>query len=162
MTMKKTIQPLADILNLNQRLFTNALAGFTAESANERISDHNNPPIWLAAHTLWARYMMIMFLGKQATNPYAELFDNFKPYDASLDYPSLDQIKKAWQEVSVLLNEAIESVTEDQLVADGIKNPSGDFTNGGTLAFLTQHESYTIGQLSILKKYFTKEAMSYN
>lgn len=161
--MTKTIQPLAIIFNLNQRLFNNALAGFNEELANERISGHNNPPVWLAAHTLWARYMMLIFLGKPVTNPYAELFDNFKPYDASLDYPSIEAIKQDWQKVSGLLRDAIESVTDEQLSADSpIKNPSGDFTNGGTLAFLAQHESYTIGQMSFLKKYFTKEAMSYN
>jgi len=27
---------------------------------------------------------------------------------------------------------------------------------------LAQHESYDIGQLGLLKKFFTKEAMSYN
>lgn len=42
-----------------------------------------------------------------------------------------------------------------------LKNPIGDSTNGGTLAFLTQHESYDIGQLAFLKKYYTKEAMQY-
>ena len=131
--------------------------------ANERISEHNNPFSWLAAHTVWARYLMLLFLGKPVTNPYAELFDNFKPYDASLDYPSMEDVKQEWQKVSALLKEAIESVTEEQLAADApIQNPSGDFTNGGTMAFLAQHESYTIGQMSFLKKYLTKEAMSYN
>ena len=34
-------------------------------------------------------------------------------------------------------------------------------TFGGTIAFLTQHESYDIGQIAFLKKYHTKEAMKY-
>ena len=42
------------------------------------------------------------------------------------------------------------------------KSPIGDFTIGGTIAFLAQHESYDIGQAAYLKKYFTKEAMSYS
>ena len=161
--MKKTIYPLEVIFNLNQRLFTNTLAGITEEHATERVSEHSNPLNWLAAHTVWARYLMLMFLGKPVTNPYAELFDNFKAYDASLNYPSLEEVKDEWQKATGLLKDAIASVSEEQLAADApIKNPSGDFTNGGTLAFLAQHESYTIGQISYLKKYFTKEAMSYN
>ena len=161
--MKKTIHPLEIIFNLNQRLFYNTLAGVTEEQAKERVSPHSNPLNWLAAHTVWARYLMLMFLGKSVTNPYAELFDNFKAYDASLSYPSLSEVKEEWQKVTGLLKEAIDSVSEELLAAEApIKNPSGDFTNGGTLAFLTQHKSYTIGQLSYLKKYFTKEAMSYN
>ena len=38
----------------------------------------------------------------------------------------------------------------------------GDFTIGGTIIFLAQHESYDIGQMGYLKKYFTKEAMKYS
>jgi uncharacterized damage-inducible protein DinB len=161
--MKKSIHSLETIFNLNQRLFNNTLAGVSEEQAQERISSHNNPMNWLAAHTVWARYLMLMFLGKPVANPYASLFDNFKAYDASLDYPSLQEARQEWQKASGLLKEAVESVTEEHLAAEApIKNPSGDFTNGGTLAFLAQHESYTIGQMSLLKKYLTKEPMSYN
>lgn len=161
--MKKSIYPLEVIFNLNQRLFTNTLTGVTDEQATERNSAHNNPVNWLAAHTVWARYLMLVFLGKPISNPYATLFDNFKPYDAALTYPSLEEVKNEWQKATALLKDAIASVSEEQLAADGpIKNPSGDFSNGGTLSFLAQHESYTIGQMSYLKKYFTKEAMSYN
>ena len=161
--MKKSIHPLQTIFNLNQRLFNNTLAGVSEEQAKERISEHNNPVTWLAAHTVWSRYLALMFLGKPVVNPYADLFDNFRAYDDSLDYPSLDEVKNEWQKVSGLLKEAIEAVSEEQLAADSsIKNPSGDFTNGGMLTFLAQHESYTIGQISFLKKYITEEAMSYN
>jgi hypothetical protein len=161
--MKKTIYPLDVILNLNQRLFNNTLAGITEEQAQERVSGHNNPVNWLAAHTVYARYLMLGFLGKPVTNPYTELFDNFRPYDAVLAYPSLADAKEEWQKVSGLLKDAVESATEEHLAADApIKNPSGDCSNEGTLAFLVEHESYTIGQISFLKKYLTKEAMSYN
>ena len=161
--MKKSIYPLETIFNLNQRLFNNTLAGVTEEKAKERISGHNNPMNWLVAHTVWARYLMLVFLGKPVANPYADLFDNFKPYDAALKYPSLEEATDEWQKASALLKGAIQSVSEEHLAADApIKNPSGDFTNGGTLAFLAQHESYTIGQMSFLKKYLTREAMSYN
>lgn len=161
--MKKSIHPLEIIFTLNERLFTNTLDGITEEQSKERISSHNNPVNWLAAHTVWARYLMLMFLDKPVTNPHAALFENFKAYDASLNYPTLEESKQEWQKVTALLKDALQSVSEEHLAADApIPNPTGDFTNTGTLAFLAQHESYTIGQISFLKKYFTKEAMSYN
>ena len=62
-----------------------------------------------------------------------------------------------------LLIEGLESVSEAHLGGDApFKNPTGDFTIGGALAFLTQHESYDIGQLGFLKKFHTNEPMSYN
>ena len=161
--MNKSINQLKVIFGLNDRLFINSLQGINEEQAKERIIGHVNPVNWIAAHTTWARYNALMFLGAPATNPYNDLFENFRAYDSSLNYPTIAEIKDEWKKVSGLLKEALLSVSEEHLAQDTpIKNPSGDFTNGGTIAFFAQHESYDIGQLGLLKKFFTKEAMSYN
>lgn len=152
------------IFNLNTRLFTNALEGITEEQAKERISNHNNPVNWLAAHTVWARYNTCAMLGRPAEkNPYDGLFEKFKPFDPAVNYGSLANAKTEWQKATALLTEALSGVTEEHLAADcPLKSPIGDYSFGGTITFLAQHESYDIGQIAFLKKYFTKEAMSYN
>ena len=161
--MNKSIYQSQIIFNMNDRLFLSTLQGVTEEQAKERIIRHVNPVIWIAAHTVWARYNALMFLGAPAGNPYNDLFENFKAYDSSLNYHSLAEVKDEWKKVSGLLEDAIKNVSEEHLAADSpIKSPIGDFTNGGTVTFLAQHESYNIGQLSLLKKFLTKEAMSYN
>jgi DinB superfamily len=162
--MAKSIYQSEIMLNMNTRLFLSAVAGITEAQAKERISDHNNPVSWLAAHTVWARYNTCAMLGKPAAkNPYDGLFENFKPFDASVNYGTLENAKAEWQKASDLLKEALAAVTEEHLAADcPLKSPIGDFTFGGTIAFLAQHESYDIGQIGYLKKYHTKEAMSYN
>ena len=161
--MLNVLNHTALILNLNERLFINALAGVTEEQAKQRLSDHNNPMNWLATHTTWARYNIAAFLGKPGNNPYNGLFENFKPFDASMQFDSLEKIKEEWIKASTLLREGLENVSEEHLAADApFKNPSGDSSMGGTIAFLAQHESYDIGQMALLKKYLTKEAMSYS
>lgn len=161
--MSNSINQLGNIFNLNERLFNNALEGLTEQHAKERISAHNNPLSWLAAHTVDARYLMLVFLGKPAPSPYKDMFTNFRAYDPALGYPSIAEAKKEWQKVSGLLKDAVKSVSEEHLAAASpIKSPIGDFTNAGTLAFLAQHESYDIGQIGYLKKYYTKEAMKYD
>lgn len=162
--MANSIKQIESILNLNTRLFINALAGITEEQAKERISGHNNSLIWLASHTAWARYNTCAMLGKPAAkNPYDGLFENFKPFDAAADYGTLAKAKEEWQKATDLLKEALAYVTEEHLAADcPLKSPIGDFSFAGTIAFLAQHESYDIGQIAFLKKYLTKEAMSYN
>jgi DinB superfamily len=162
--MAKSIYQSEIMLNMNTRLFLSAVAGITEAQAKERISDHNNPVSWLAAHTVWARYNTCAMLGKPAAkNPYDGLFENFKPFDAAADYGTLARAKAEWQKATDLLKEALATVTEEHLAADcPLKSPIGDFTFGGTIAFLAQHESYDIGQMAFLKKYHTKEAMSYN
>lgn len=162
--MAKSIYQSEIIFNLNSRLFVNTLDGVTEAQARERISDHNNNLIWLAAHTVWARYNTSMFLGNPpAKNPYDTLYANFKPYDPADTYPTLAEVKTEWQKATELLKETLASVSEEHLAADSpIKSPIGDNSNGGTTAFLAQHESYDIGQMAFLKKYFTKEAMKYS
>ena len=161
--MKKSIYQSEIILNMNERLFINARAGVTDEQAKERISGHNNPLNWLATHTAWARYNMAMLLGKPGDNAYNGMFENFKPFDDTMKFDPLEKIKEEWNKASALLREGFASVSEEHLASDSpLKSPIGDFTIGGTIAFLAQHESYDIGQIAFLKKYLTKEAMSYN
>lgn len=161
--MKKSSYTSEIIFNLNERLFINALAGITDEDAKERISGHNNPLAWLATHTVWARYNIVTMLGKPVKNPYAGMFESFKPFDASMKFDTLEQIKSEWIKASQLLKEAFADVSETHLAADcPFKSPIGDPSNLGTIAFLAQHESYDIGQIAFLKKYLTKEAMSYS
>ena len=160
--MAKSIYQSELIFNLNTRLFLNALEGVTEEQAKERISGHNNPLSWLAVHTVWARYNICGLLGKTVTNPYTGLFEGFKPFDADYKYASLAESKAEWQKASDILKEALADVTEERLAGDApFKSPAGDYTIGGTIAFLAQHESYDIVQVAFLKKYFTKEAMKY-
>ena len=151
------------IFNLNTRLFLNALEGITDTQAKERISDHNNPVIWLAVHTVWARYNTCGLLGKPpAKNPYAGLFENFKAFEPGHDYGSLAAVKAEWERASALLKEALDAVSAAQFAAKApFTPPIGDDTIYGAVTFLAQHESYDIGQIAFLKKYLTKEAMSY-
>src|SRR4051812_19890370 len=95
------------IFNLNTRLFLNALEGVTEEQAKERISEHNNPLSWLAVHTVWARYNIAGLLGKQVENPYAGLFEGFKPFDPDYKYATLAEAKAEWKKATELLKEAL-------------------------------------------------------
>ncbi len=137
------------ILNMNSRLFLNALEGVTDDQAKERISDHNNPLNWLATHTVCSRFMICMLLGKPAAkNPYEGIFENFKAFDPATSYPTMEGIKKEWATATTLLEAALSLVNEEHLATDSpLKSPIGDFTIAGTIAFLAQHESYDIGQM---------------
>mgnify|MGYP003449482389 CR=1 FL=1 len=162
--MARSIQHLENIFNMNSRLFINAMEGVTDAQANERVSDNNNPFIWIATHTVWARFNACAMLGKPAEkNPYDGMFENFRAFNHEDKYPSLSEIKAEWNKASDLLKEALAQVTEDHLASDcPLKSPIGDFSFAGTVAFLAQHESYDLGQMAFIKKLLTKEAMKYN
>ena len=150
------------IFKLNQRLFINALEGVTEEHSKVRISDHSNPLIWIATHTVSSRYNALKLIGSTAENPFNSLFEKFKPYNINDVYPTLEKVKEEWEKVGKLTKELLQSVTEEQLNGSApFKNPIGDQSIGGAMIFFAQHESYDIGQMGYLKKYLTKEAMKY-
>ncbi|MDB5231957.1 MAG: hypothetical protein JWN76_2762 [Chitinophagaceae bacterium] len=160
--MNSSLKTLQLIFNLNEKLFLNSLEGVTDKSAKERISDKNNPMIWVATHTAWARFNIVTMLGAKTENPYAGRFEGFKPYQESDSFPPLEEIKNEWNKASKQLRDAIEKVTDEYLAADSAwKAPIGDNSNAGTIAFLAEHESYDIGQMGFLKKFHTGEAMKY-
>src|SRR3990170_5822077 len=143
--MSNSIFHIESIFNLNNRLFINTLEGVTEEQAKKRLTEHNNPFNWIAAHTVDARYLALLLLGKPAQTPYKGMFENFKAFDKGITYPTLDNVRNEWDKVSGLLKDAFQSASDDTLNAEtAIKSPIGVFTNAGTIAFLAQHESYDI------------------
>ena len=109
--MAKSIYQSEIMLNMNSRLFINACEGVTEAQTKERVSDHNNPFIWLATHTTWARFNACAMLGKPAKNPYEGKFENFKAYDSNDTYPTLAEVKAEWVKATELLMEALATVT---------------------------------------------------
>ena len=161
--MTNDLKSMQTILNLNTRLFDNTLEGITEEHWNARMSGHNNPLKWIAAHVVSSRYLFLTLLGKPTQSPYQELFANQRPYDTKDVYPSLGEVKKEWETVSALLKTALVSPSSEALgKSPPFPLPIEEQTNFGALAFFVQHESYEIGQLGFLKKYHTKEAMKYD
>ncbi|WP_161596664.1 DinB family protein [Chitinophaga vietnamensis] len=160
--MKNSAYHSSLMFRMNERLFVNALDGVSEEQAQERISGHNNPLIWIAAHTVWARYNAAALLGQPVTNPYKDRFGKDNPYNPADTQPSLSEVKQEWKKASELLLQALEDVSEDHLSSTSpLPSPIGEMSTGGTLAFFAQHESYDIGQMAFLKKYHTERAMAY-
>src|SRR5687768_10465505 len=116
--MHRSIKPLELIFNINERLYLNSLEGVADEQASERISPNTNPFIWIATHTVWARYNTALMLGVRVENPYQGMFENFKAYDPADKYPTLDVVKEEWKKSSKALREALEKVSEEHLAGE--------------------------------------------
>jgi len=156
------VYPSCLIFNLNHRLLVNCLEGITEEQATTRISESSNSLIWMATHIVWARFNTIKLLGGNPDNPYNGLFEKFKPFDPADTYPTLSAVKAEWDKATELLKKALQHVTEGHLATPPpFTPPTGDNSIGGAIIFLSQHESFHIGQMAFLKKYFTKSSMSY-
>ncbi len=160
--MDRQLPALHEILKLNTRLFFNALEGVDDEMANRRILEEVNPIIFIACHMMEARFALAGLVGSEAEAPYR---DHLDVDDMSLiqEYPPLDGVRQAWEEVSEVLEAGLPAATEEMLSASPpFPFPVDDTTALGGIAFLLQHEAYHIGQLGLLRRALGLEAMRWS
>jgi hypothetical protein len=163
-----SIQPVIKQFELQTRLFNNVLEGIEDVKGSERLSDQVNHLQWIAGHLTNSRYGLAPGLGIRVSFPYKEQYsDPSEPpphnrtISAAVKYPSLTEIKKSWNELATQFTEKISGLSDEQL-ASGISFPvpTGK-TFQDLLSFIASHESYHIGQMSIIRKYLGLSAMSY-
>ncbi|HSR69305.1 MAG TPA: DinB family protein [Acidobacteriota bacterium] len=161
--MQPVVEPLYATLNLNTRLFQNALNGVDDGVAQERPGQANNIA-FLTLHVIDARYYMARMLGlEDAQNPFADVTEDVRSVDDLGEIPSLAELMFAWQEVSDLLASRLEEIGPEPLEAESPhKFPidRGDVLGG--LAFLLAHESQHIGQIGLLRRIHGLSAMQWN
>ena len=156
------VAPLAEILRLNSVLFRNCLDGLTDEQAAVRPTNGTNSAAFIAAHLASSRFYLLKTLGVQEPDPLASYLDGRKGIDDIAQLPSLREVDEAWTKGAHLLRDRLDALTAAEI--DGPSSVPFPLANGsllGTLTFLVQHDSYHIGQLSLLRKYCGLPAMRY-
>jgi uncharacterized damage-inducible protein DinB len=160
--MDTRVAPLAEILRLNTLLFRNCLDHLTDEQAARRPSAGTNNAAFVAAHLTTSRFYLLKVLGVTEPDPLGTYFDGRKSIDEVETLPSLTEIHAAWTHAAHLLRDRLAAMSAAEL--DGpstARFPLADGTVLGTLTFLVQHDSYHVGQLSLLRKYSGLPAMRY-
>jgi len=161
--MDPRIGPLAGILKLNSRLFDNCLDGITEEQCHARPSETTNSAIFVAAHLTEGRFWGLTILGAERANPLEKKIGKWKGIDDITDWPSLAEIRAAWAEASTALSQRMAAITAAELNApSGSQMPIEDSSVLGMIGFMIQHDSYHLGQLSMLRKHAGLPAMSYS
>jgi uncharacterized damage-inducible protein DinB len=161
--MDPRVAPLAEMLRLNSRLFHNCLDGLTDDRARVRPSDSCNSPVFVAAHLVESRYYLLKTLGTEGANPLERYTGSWKSIDQITEWPTLDAIRTAWNAVSDTLAKRLAGITTAELDTPiTTEMPLESRTTLGMLVFLVQHDSYHVGQLSLLRKYSGLPAMQYS
>ncbi|HEY2648620.1 MAG TPA: DinB family protein [Puia sp.] len=163
-----SIQSIAKQFALQSRLFNNVLEGIEDIKGSKRLSDHVNHLQWIAGHLTNSRYALAPGLGIPGSFPFKDLYtDPTQPpphnraLSESIRYPPLTEIIKSWNELAPAFTEKISGLPDEQLgTAIPFPVPTGK-TFEDLLSFIASHESYHIGQMSLIRKYLGLDAMSY-
>ena len=160
--MDPRLAPLADTLRLNTRLFRNCLDGMTEEQARVRPSTTTNSAAFVAAHLAQSRYYLLKLIGVERECSLDQYL-GWKSIEEIQQWPSLAEIQASWTEGSQALRDRLDALTAAELDAPhGTKFPIKELTVLGLIGFMVQHDSYHVGQLSLLRKYAGLPAMSYS
>ena len=160
--MDSRVAPLADILRLNTVLFRNCLDGLTDEQAARRPSGATNNAAFVAAHLTNSRFHLLNVLGVPEKDPLAPYLDGRQSLDDLARLPPLSEIQEAWTRAAHLLRDRLAALTPADLDApSAARFPLSNGTMMATLTFLVQHDSYHLGQLSLLRKYCGLPAMRF-
>jgi uncharacterized damage-inducible protein DinB len=108
-----------------------------------------------------SRYYILKVLGDKASSPFADRV-GWKAIEEIPELPTLEEIDSAWTEVAALVDQKLRSLTREQLDAPHeTQMPIESKTKLGIVGFMAQHDSYHLGQLSILRKSAGLPAMVY-
>ncbi len=162
MSTNPSILPVVEQFNLQTRLFNNVLDGVKSSDGSKRANESLNHVSWQAGHLVFARYLLAGVLGVKDANPYKELYDKFRPLDPAVDYPSIEEAKTKFDEVTKKIMPLLENISDEHLNTPlPFGTPIGDNTVRGMAAFIAHHEAYHIGQLASLRRHLGYEGMKY-
>jgi uncharacterized damage-inducible protein DinB len=160
--MDERLKPLYDVLSLNTRLFFSCLQDVDDAAAQKRMDAHANSAAFIAVHLVDARRFLAEYLGVPPQRLPAELLPEARSVEDVREYPTLDCLGETWRFVSVVLRERLSDLSGEELNAPSSRSfPIEDGSVLGGIAFMLQHESYHIGQLSLLRRLLGFPPMSY-
>jgi hypothetical protein len=160
--MPDSAAPLIAVFGLNTTLFRNCLADLPEARAVLRPNEHTNSVAFIAGHLVETRAWMARYVGLDCPPPFGGVLEHATSIDQIPVLPSLEAIRAGWDDVSSQVVGRLGSMTSADLTAESSQRfPGVSNTVLGGIAFLMQHESYHIGQLAYLRKFFGLPAMSY-
>jgi uncharacterized damage-inducible protein DinB len=148
-------------LQLQTDWFINALKDISDDESNLRSIEYANPMKWIAGHLLSCRMTVIEILtGIHPGRNYEVLFGKGTVWEESNNYPTIGYLTQAWMKTADEVSFQIKKVQNDAWQAPApFRTSIPNDSIGGLIAYFSMHESFHIGQLSLLRKSLGKYAM---
>jgi hypothetical protein len=144
---------ITGIFKTNTDLFRRAIQGIPPDRLLDRPGDDSNHLLWIAGHVVVHRAMVLRILGQEWTAPWEGLFVRGAKLAAPGEYPPIEEIVEAWDEVSPRLSSSPASASPESLAEPVSKGITLDGKTSGKIAFLSLHETYHVGQMAYLRKW---------
>jgi uncharacterized damage-inducible protein DinB len=152
--METDFRNISGMFRANTDIVNKAIADVRPEDWFRKPGDASNHMMWLLGHVIVHRGEVLKNLGSQWNSSWAPLFARGAQRVDDTEYPSIDEMRAAWGEISEQLKTTLRAAPEDVLSKPAPEGPpSFDKKVSGTVAFFAFHDTYHTGQLSFLRKW---------
>ncbi len=161
--MLSSLKPLDTILNLNRRLLKNAVEEIDDELAEKRINQNTSSIKFLLCHILDARYFLASIVGNNDVCPFKDVFEKVQTIEEFNQYPSILNLMESFEDISEKISVQFSIISNNDITKQ-LKNkfPIEDRSVLGGITFLVEHESFHIGQIGFIRKYFGLNPIKYS
>ncbi len=152
--METDVSIITGMFKANTDIVNTAIADVTPEHWFQKPGDDSNHLMFVLGHLVVHRAQTLKTLGVDWNIPWSPLFARGAARVADAEYPSVDEMRAAWNEVSSELSATLKQANGDLLAREAPKGPPT--FNGkvsGTVAFYAFHDTYHTGQVSYLRKW---------
>ena len=160
MAVDPKIELTSQLFAVSEQLVAMATDGLTREEALRSPEGGPNPIIWTFGHITNTRHAILSMLGQPQEVQWKQLFGKGAQVRPDTDYPAIEEIQVAWDEVSPKLRERLATVTAEELAAASPRKfRIADDTLAGAVAYLGYHEAYHVGQMAYVRKWLGKGSL---
>lgn len=152
MPVPACVAQAAEDYRFNNGFLLKTVKDLPAEEWLKRPNESTNHIAWIVGHVIWARKAILGRLGKEWSTPWLGLFARGAKLDDTAAYPSSDTLMDAWKDVGNVLSTALENASDEALGCAVVPPgpPSADGKISGQIRFLAWHETYHVGQISLV------------
>jgi uncharacterized damage-inducible protein DinB len=152
--METDFKNISGMFRANTDIISKAIADVSSEDWFRTPGDASNHLMWLLGHVVVHRGHVLKTLGGEWDSSWASLFTRGSQRVDDAEYPTVDEMRAAWNEISAQLKAALREPSPDVLTKPAPEGPpSFDKKMSGTVAFYAFHDTYHTGQVSFLRKW---------
>lgn len=152
--METDFKNISGMFRTNTEIVNRAIADVSPDDWFRKPGDDSNHLMWLLGHLVVHRGLVLKTIGGQWDSSWASLFARGSERVDNAAYPTVDEIRSAWDQISEQLKTALREVPEETLNKTAPEGPpSFDKKVSGNVAFLAFHDAYHTGQVSFLRKW---------
>jgi len=158
MPIPAVIATAAENYRFNSDALVNTVRELSPEDWLVRPGGKGNPIAWIVGHVTWTRGRLLGRIGVTWSQPWLDLCARGSKVEQTTQYPAPETLLDAWREVSGILGDALENVSEDALAQPVTQGPpSSDGKVSGVVNFLAIHETQHLGQIVYLRSWIRNQ-----